>query len=261
VAAILRVNNSPISNMTYRLSAKILLVLYAVSSNALAETVNIAVASNFASAAKALIQAYPNIADDKLNVIPGSTGKLYAQIKNGAPFDLFFAADRKRPTLLQSEGFVTDGESHTYALGKLVLWSPTHRGYLSVDKLLAGDFRHLAMANPRLAPYGDAARQALAALGYWDDLQGRLVIGESIGQAFQYVESGNAEMGLLALSQFSGINRDYSGGMGRIPDDVYTPIEQQVVLLTDNSGAREFLQFVVSDVATDIIRLYGYGVP
>lgn len=247
--------------MAYRFLAKILLVLCAVSSSALAETVNIAVASNFASATRALIQAYPNVAEDRLNVIPGSTGKLYAQIKNGAPFDLFFAADSKRPELLLSEGFVNDGKSHIYALGKLVLWSPSHNGHVSIETLLAGDFQHLAMANPRLAPYGDAARQALTALGYWDKLQDRLVIGESIGQAFQYVDSGNAELGLLALSQFSGSNREYRGSIVRIPDNIYAPITQQVVVLTDNSGARGFLQFVASDSASDILRTYGYAVP
>ena len=231
------------------------------SGTALAETVNIAVASNFASAARAIIKAYPNGADDRLNVIPGSTGKLYAQIKNGAPFDLFFAADSKRPELLHAEGFVIGDEPHTYALGKLVLWSPAHRGHISVAALLDGDFRFVAMANPRLAPYGDAARQALTALGHWDDLQGRLVIGESIGQSFQYVESGNAELGLLALSQFSGSHREYSGAIGRVPDNIYTPIAQQVVMLTDSSGARAFLEFVSTDMATDILRTYGYGVP
>lgn len=232
-----------------------------VSGTAMAETVNIAVASNFASAARAIIKAYPNSTEDQLNVIPGSTGKLYAQIKNGAPFDLFFAADSKRPELLHSEGFVIGGEPHTYALGKLVLWSPAHRGLISVTALLDGDFRYIAIANPRLAPYGDAARQTLSALGYWDSLQGRLVIGESIGQAFQYVDSGNAELGLLALSQFSGSHREYSGAIGRVPDDIYTPIQQQVVMLSDKSGARAFLEFVSSGIATDILRTYGYGVP
>lgn len=247
--------------MAHRLIAKLFFLLCVVSNIAHSETINIAVASNFTPATRALIRAYPNTTDDRLNVISGSTGKLYAQIKNGAPFDLFFAADKKRPALLHAEGYVVDGKPHTYALGRLVLWSPEHRGHVSIEELLASDFRYLALANPRLAPYGDAARQALTTLGYWDDLQGRIVIGESIGQAFQYVDSGNAELGLLALSQFSGANKDYKGNIGRVPDDVYSPIEQQVVSLTASLGARAFLQFVASEVATDILRSHGYGVP
>jgi molybdate transport system substrate-binding protein len=222
---------------------------------------NIAVASNFAPAMNALTRAYPNAANDKIRVIAGSTGKLYAQIKNGAPFDLFFAADSRRPELLQAEGLVLDVSPYTYAIGKLVLWSPAQSRQFALEELLTSEFRYLAIANPRLAPYGEAAQQVLQVLGFWNALQDRLVIGESIGQAYQFVDSGNADLGLLALSQFSANKSDYDGYFELVPDTAYTPIKQQVVLLNDNSGAHDFLRFVKSGAAKNIVRKYGYGVP
>ena len=248
--------------MVHWILAHIFLILCILgSSAAVAENLNIAVASNFVPAIKALTEAYPNTSDDKLRVIPGSTGKLYAQIKNGAPFDLFFSADSNRPELLQAEGLVIGGNPYTYAIGKLVLWNPAQSKQLELEDLLASDFRYLAIANPRLAPYGEAAHQALQALGFWDALRDRLVIGESIGQAFQFVDSGNADLGLLALSQFSGNKSDYDGDFELVPDTAYTPIKQQVVLLSDNPGAHAFLQFVKSGAAKNIVREYGYEAP
>ena len=244
------------------LVGRVLALLCVLASSAVtADNLNIAVASNFVPAMKAIAEAYPNASDDELRVIAGSTGKLYAQIKNGAPFDLFFAADSHRPELLQAEGLVFGGNPYTYAIGKLVLWSPVQSTPFALEDLLTSGFRYLAIANPRLAPYGEAAHQALQVLGFWDAFQDRLVIGESIGQAFQFVDSGNADLGLLALSQFSGNNSDYDGDFALVPDTAYTPIEQQVVLLSDNPGVHAFLQFVKSNAAKNIVREYGYEVP
>jgi molybdate transport system substrate-binding protein len=195
-------------------------------------------------------------------LIFGSTGKHYAQIKNGAPFDAFFAADVRRPELLEKEGVALPGSRFTYAIGKLVLWSPK-TGYVDPDAsiLERGEFHHLAIANPKLAPYGKAAQEILQALGLWDRHSGRLVRGENIGQTFQFVDSGNAEFGFVAYSQVKHPNQPIKGSFWEVPQSLYTPIKQQAVLLKDKEAARVFLSFVRSDEALKIIHDYGYDTP
>jgi molybdate transport system substrate-binding protein len=197
-----------------------------------------------------------------VTLIFGSTGKHYAQIRNGAPFDAFFAADRRRPELLEEEGVALPGTRFTYALGKIVLWSP-ERGVVDPEArvLERGEFRHLAIANPKLAPYGKAAEEVLQARGVWARLRGRLVRGENVGQAFQFVKSGNAELGFVAYSQLKRANQPIEGSLWNVPRALYTPIEQQAVLLKDSVAARGFLSFVRSDEALTIIGDYGYQTP
>ncbi len=227
-----------------------------------ATEIRVAVASNFQPAMAALKRQFESTSDHRLTLIFGSTGKHYAQIINGAPFDAFLAADAERPQRLEREGLAVAGSRFTYALGKLVLWSP-RPGYVDAQGrvLEHSDFRHLAIANPRLAPYGLAARQVLQALGLWDRLSDRLVQGENIGQAYQFVESGNAELGFLAWAQVQGRNMPVTGSFWLVPQELYQPIEQQAVLLSDNDASQALLRFLQSSQALKIIVDHGYAVP
>lgn len=215
----------------------------------------IAVASNFKAPAAELVKRFQERTGRVVTITLGSTGKLYAQIDNGAPFDVFLAADSERPRLLEEKLQAADGSRFTYAVGKLVLWSPK-KGVVDPDgKVVEGDgFSKLAIANPSLAPYGNAAEEVLRKRGLWDGLRDRIVRGENIGQAFQFVYSGNAELGFLALSQV----KDKGGSIWIVPQDLYIPIEQQAVLLSEDPDARRFLEFVKSDEARKIIRENGY---
>jgi len=227
-----------------------------------AAELRIAVASNFAEPADALAKVFEQQSTHTVLLSIGSTGKHYAQITHGAPFDLFFAADAVRPLRLEYEGHAVGGTRYTYAYGKLVLWSPTP-GFVDDEGnvLERGGFQHLAIANPQFAPYGMAARDVLEVRRLWDALQPKLVRGENIGQAYQYVSSGNAELGFVAYSQVKRPGKPVTGSMWDIPDDMYAPIRQQAVLLRDSPAAREFLAFVRSDRALKIIRDYGYDTP
>jgi len=226
------------------------------------EQIRVAVASNFSDAIKSISQRFEEKTGHKVVLIFGSTGKHYAQIKNGAPFDVFFAADTKRPELLEQEGISRAGTRFTYAIGKLVLWSPKP-GYVDTDgKLLGkGKFKHLAIANPKLAPYGKAAQQVLQARGLWSNFRGRMVRGENIGQTFQFVKSGNAELGFIASSQVIRPDSSIPGSIWKIPQSLYSPIKQQAVLLKNNTLAAEFLAFVKDPAALEIIQGFGYGTP
>ena len=177
----------------------------------------------------------------------GSTGKLYAQIKNGAPFDVFFAADVKRPRLLEEDGLGLPGSRFTYAIGKLVLWS-LKAAYVDDrgEVIEEGDFRHLALANPRLAPYGMAARQVLQRLDLWDRLAPRMVRGESAGQTYQFVASGSAELGFVARSQVTRPETPLPGSFWTVPEALHDPIDQQAVQLADRPAVKSFMELVRS---------------
>lgn len=234
----------------------------AAADRAAADRIRIAVASNFAATLARIADSFERRSGHEVVLVPGSTGKHYAQIRNGAPFAAFFAADIRRPALLEGEGTAVPGSRFTYALGKLVLWSPTPGLVDPAGKVLEnGTFRHLAIANPRLAPYGRAARQALRSLGLRDALEGRLVFGENVGQTFHFVNSGNAEMGLVAYSQVISPERSSEGDYWKLPQSLYSPIEQQAVSLKDTETTRAFLAYVRSDEAVAIIRSFGYGTP
>lgn len=229
---------------------------------ATAETLTVAVAANFARPMAALVEAFEADSAHRARLSIGSTGKLYAQIRNGAPFDAFFAADVQRPHRLEAEGAAVAGSRFTYAIGRLVLWSPDPDRVEAGGRVLGrDDFAHLAIANPRLAPYGLAARQTLEALGLWEALQPRLVRGENIGQAFHFVRSGHAELGLVAWSQLPHDDGRIRGSHWRVPTSLYAPIEQQAVRLSDSEAARDFMRFMRSDRARTLIHGFGYTTP
>jgi molybdate transport system substrate-binding protein len=233
-----------------------------ITGQATAAEIRVAVASNFTSAISVIAGGFEEDTGHKVLLAFGSTGKHYAQIRNGAPFDAFFAADVRRPKLLEQEGLAVPGSRFTYAVGKLVLWSPD-TAYVDAqgNVLEQSEFRHMAIANPKLAPYGLAAREVLQSRGLWDEMNSRLVRGENIGQAFQFVASGNAELGFVALSQLKRPGYEIKGSHWDVPAELYTPIEQQAVLLKDTDAARAFMSFVRSDEAIRIIRDHGYEIP
>ena len=250
--------------MSGRITRAVLALALLPALPAHAGEVQLAVASNFRSAIQAIQPKFEDATGHRLRISTGSTGKLYAQIRNGAPFDVFLAADTRRPRKLDEAGEVAPEGRFTYARGRIALWSPDPERVDGRGTLTDADFRHLAIANPRTAPYGLAARQTLKALGRWSQLRGHTVRGENIGQAHQFVASGNAELGFVALSQISGPNRPESGSRWRVPQRHYDPIRQQAVLLSeaaDSAAPRAFVEFLRSPDAAEILRAFGYGVP
>jgi molybdate transport system substrate-binding protein len=226
----------------------------------IADEIRVAVASNFSSTLQALAHKFEAATTHKIRLISGSTGKHYAQIKHGAPFDVFFAADRKRPQRLEREGIGLAGSRFTYALGNLVLWSPKSNFIdAKANVLRQGKFQHLAIANPKLAPYGRAAKEVLKNLGLWKTLSLKLVRGENIGQAFQFVSSHNAELGFLAFSQVKKLQSRIEGSIWKIPPRLYNPIQQQAILLKDSPATQAFLRFLKTKEALGIIKAHGYN--
>lgn len=237
-------------------------LMLALAAPAPASQLRVAVASNFRHAMEALADRFENDTGQTLTLAFGSSGKHYAQIRNGAPFDAFFAADSERPRRLEQAGTAVPGTRFTYARGRLVLWS-ARPGYVDAggDVLRTGTFRHLAIANPDLAPYGAAAREALTALGLWDSLQDRLVRGENIGQTYQFVSSGNAELGFIAQSQLAWPGHPATGSWMIVPQRLYRAIEQQALLLRDSEAGRALLDYMRTPAAAALIRDYGYEAP
>jgi molybdate transport system substrate-binding protein len=232
-----------------------------------AAEVQVAVAANFAAPLAEIGRAFEQATGHRLAVSAGSTGKLVAQIANGAPFEVLLAADAERPQRLEQEGRAVAGSRFTYARGRLALWSADPGLVDAEGKVLAGGrFRHLAIANPKLAPYGEAAEQVLAGLGLLERLTPLLVEGEDIGQTYQFVASGAAELGFVALSQ---VRAGAAGGQPRgslwiVPEKRYRPIEQQAVLLArgkDSVAARAFLRFLRGAQARAILERFGYALP
>ncbi|MEM9495146.1 MAG: molybdate ABC transporter substrate-binding protein [Pseudomonadota bacterium] len=224
------------------------------------ETAHVAVASNFKSAMDALETAFEEQSGHELVVTAGSTGKLYAQIVNGAPFDVLLAADEARPRRLLEGGLVHSDAVFTYATGKLVLWDPAGRA-VGPDRLQGGAFRRLALANPDLAPYGAAARDVLPALGVSGLPRRKQVMGENIGQTFAFVKTQNADLGFVALSQILSLPPEKRGAYWAPPDTLYTPIHQDAALLAradGNSAAFDFFEYLKSDDAAAVIRRFGY---
>jgi len=227
-----------------------------------ATEVKVATASNFQVTMRALAEGFEAAGGPTVVVIPGSTGLHYAQILKGAPYQAFFAADTLRPTMLEREGRALPGSRFTYARGKLLLWSPRPDFVDAEGKVLQnGSFRHLALANPALAPYGQAAMQVLARLGLDKLLGSRLVQGQNVAQAYQFVASGNAELGFVALSQFEEAGDPHTGSWWEVPQQFYSPIDQQAVQLVDDEPTSAFMAFVHSEQARRIIREHGYGTP
>ena len=223
--------------------------------NAAAAEVHVAVAANFATPARQLAEPFLRGTGHRLVLSAGSTGKFYAQIKSGAPFEVLLSADQATPRRLEHDGLAVPGTRFTYATGRLALWSV--RGNVPIGEALLrkNEFQRLAIANPRLAPYGAAAQEVLQKLGLWANLRAKLVQGENIAQTFQFVSSGNAELGFVALSQVQG------GSHWLVPATLHAPLKQDAVLLArgkDNAAAASFLAFLRGEPARKLIRAYGY---
>jgi len=226
-----------------------------------AEQVQVAVAANFVPPFKALSVEFEKQSGHTVEVSAGSSGKFYAQIKNGAPFEVFFSADDERPKLLEDEGLGVKGSRFTYAIGRLVLWSQDPALVTGEDTLKNGKFKHLAIANPKTAPYGIAAMQAMMKLGVWEALQPRIVMGENLGQTSGFLESGNAELGFLALSQVLDEKLKGKGSRWEVPESLHEPIKQDAVLLVkgqNNPAAKALMDFMHSPQARAVIERYGY---
>lgn len=241
---------------------KNLLFCWLFCSQCFAAEVQVAVAANFAVPMKQISDEFHKRTGHKAIVSIGSTGKFYAQITNGAPFDVFLAADEETPARLEKEGAAAAGTRFTYATGRLVLWSA--RLNLVDDKaavLLRHDFRHLAIAAPKLAPYGAAAVQALGNMDVLPALQGKLVMGDSIGRVFGMIASGNAELGFVAKSQVFEAGHLKSGSAWVVPANLHSPLRQDAVLLTQaktNPAAQQLLLFLKSAQAKAIMASFGY---
>ncbi|NDZ12367.1 molybdate ABC transporter substrate-binding protein [Variovorax sp. WS11] len=227
-----------------------------------AAEVQVAVAANFAGPMKALAADFEKATGHKAVLASGATGKFYAQIQSGAPFDVFLAADNETPAKLDKEGATVPGTRFTYATGKLVLWSAKPDLVDAKGEVLtSGQFAHIALAAPKLAPYGAAALETMTRLGVLARLEPKFVQGESIGQTFGFVSSGNAELGFVALSQVWENGKLKSGSAWIVPAELHSPIRQDAVLLArgkDNAAAVALIAFLKSDAAKAVIRSFGY---
>jgi molybdate transport system substrate-binding protein len=239
------------------------LLLLPVALSARAGEVSVAVAANFAAPIQKIAAAFERDTGHKAVAAVGSTGRFYAQIRNGAPYQVLLAADDETPARLEQDGAAVAGSRFTYAVGRLVLWSA--QPYLvdargEVLKLPGGD--KVAIADPKLAPYGAAAVEAMRRLGVLDALRLRLVQGESIAQAYQFVSTGNAPIGFVALSQVMADGRVASGSWWVVPETLHEPLRQDAVLLAggkDNPAAIALLAYLRGSAARAIIRAHGYG--
>jgi len=250
--------------MLKRLSRlSVLLLGVAAHTLVLADEAQVAVAANFAEPIKAIAAVLEKTTGHKLKITLGATGKLYAQITNGAPFDVLLAANTDTPVTLEKDKLTQPGSRFTYATGKLVLWSAdAAKVDAKGDVLKNGNFRKLAYAAPKIAPYGAAALQVMEALGLQAALAPKLVQGESIGQTFTFVFTGNAELGFVAMSQVLEGGQLKSGSMWVIPQNLYRPIQQDAVLLKHGAGnpaAQALMTLLKSSNIKDLIRSYGYA--
>ena len=252
--------------MKLRLMLAFASTLFGVAAQA--DEVTVAVAANFTAPMQKIAKAFEQDTGHKAQVAFGATGKFYAQIKNGAPFAVLLAADDETPARLEKEGLAVASTRFTYATGRLALWSK--QANLVDDK---GDVLHsnrleklgilkIAIADPKLAPYGVAAMQVMHKLGVLPVVTPKLVYGESIGQTYQFVSTENAQLGFVALSQISLDGRITQGSAWVVPQSMHTPLKQDAVLLNagkDNAAAHALLKYLQSDAAKTIIRTYGYA--
>ena len=254
--------------------AAILLLLVALPTQVMAEdsptaqSLHVAVASNFLFPLKQLAKRFQQETGIDLITSGGSTGTLYAQISNGAPFDVFLAADKRRPRLLVEKGFAVKGSRITYAYGQIVLWGndrlrgPEKNSGNCLARLKKAG--RLAIANPNTAPYGTAAKESLQKLGLWEDIKPRIVYGNNIAHTFQFIHTGNVDFGIVALPEYLRKGQQNSGCSWIIPNDYYTPIEQQAVLLNrakNNINAAKFMAFLADETTQKFLVDLGYGTP
>jgi molybdate transport system substrate-binding protein len=231
--------------------------------SAVAGEVQAAVAANFAGPIVPLAEAFSAATGHVVKTSTGATGKFYTQIAAGAPFEVLLSADDETPKKLIAEGHAVVGSSFTYAIGKLVLWS-AQPGLVDEQGLVlaSGTFNHLAIANPKTAPYGAAAMEVIKSRGLVDSLMPTLVTGESLAQAFQFVSTGNAELGFVALSQVAVPGKPAAGSYWLVPPSLYGEIRQNAVLLkpgADNPAATALLAYLKTEAARKLIASYGYG--
>jgi len=225
----------------------------------LAAQTHVAVAANFAEPAREIAAMFMQKTGHEAILITGASGAFYTQITHGAPFEVFLSADEERPKLAVENGFAVPDSRFTYAIGKLVLWSRVVDVTKGEDALKAAAFRRISIANPTSAPYGAAAVETMKALGVWDALQPKLVQGNSIAQAFQFVDTRNAELGFVALAQLYGINE---GTRWLVPESLHSPIRQDAVLLktgADSEASKAFLAFLKGPEARAVIERFGYA--
>ena len=240
-------------------------ILLTASQAGFAATTLVAVAANFSKPMTEIAAEFEKTTGHSAQLSFASSGKFVAQMENGAPFEVLLSADQSGPLKLERDGFAVPNSHFTYALGKLVLWSATP-GYVDDQGqiLATGGFKHLALADPKLAPYGEAAVEVLTSLNLLNKLQPMIVQGENIAQTYQFISTGNAELGFVALSQVIENGKIATGSGWIIPDDRHAPIRQDAVLMikgAQNPAARALLDFLKSPVALTIIEKYGYHLP
>jgi molybdate transport system substrate-binding protein len=249
--------------LAYALASTLIAALgAALPSQVAAAEVTVAVAANFAAPMKAIAQDFERASGHKVVLAFGATGQLYAQIRNGAPFAILLAADNETPAKLEREGLAVPGSRFTYATGRLVLWS-AQPGLVDAHGtvLRNGQFARIAIANPKLAPYGAAALETLANMGLRERTVPNLVEGSNITQAFQFVASGNAQLGFVALSQVLENGQLRGGSAWVVPSSLHAPILQDAVLLLpgkDQPAAAALLKYLQSDKAKAVLRAFGY---
>lgn len=226
-----------------------------------ADEISVAVAANFTAPMKLIAAEFERDSGHKLVTSFGSTGKFYAQIKNGAPFEVLLTADDETPDKLMKEGAAVSGSAFTYAIGKLVLWSAKPGLVDGAGAVLKrGDFAHLSLAEPKLAPYGAAGVEAMKALRVYEAIQPKIVTAENITQAYQFISSGNAELGFVALSQVLKDGK-IDGSSWLVPANLYSPIRQDAVILEKGRGkpaVDALMKYIRGDKAKAIIKSFGY---
>ena len=239
-----------------------LLIAGSLSASARAAEVSVAVASNFTAPMQKIAAAFEQDTGYKAVLAFGSTGKFYAQIRNGAPFQIILSADDETPARLEREGFGVSGTRFTYAIGRLVLWSRQPGAVDDKGEVLSsGRFERIALADPKLAPYGAAAVEVLRGLGLMSALAPKLVQGENIAQVYQFVATGNAELGFVALSQVFADGKLTKGSAWAVPASLHTPIRQDAIVLSagkDKAAASALMVYLRNDKARTIIRSFGY---
>ncbi|MGJ8686435.1 MAG: molybdate ABC transporter substrate-binding protein [Spongiibacteraceae bacterium] len=238
----------------------VVLIVTAIPAPVFAGRVHVAAASNFSAPLRDITALFEQQTGHQLVVSLASSAKIVTQLLHGAPFDIFLSADQEKPRTLQAAGFVASGDRHTYAIGRLALWSKKVNYSDGERGLREGRFQYLAMANPQLAPYGMAAEQVLKTLSLQRNYPDRIVLGENIAQCYLYVASGAADVGFVALSQLRA-NMVSSDQYWLVPESLHEPIRQDVVILqraANNAAAREFIAFLLGAEVRAVIARYGY---
>ena len=229
------------------------------ASPAEAGQINVAVAANFTEPAKEIAAMFKQKTGDEAILSFGASGNFFTEIARDAPFEVFLSADVERPKAAVQEGYAVPGSEFTYAIGKLVMWSRVIDVTKGEEALKAGQFAKLSIANPAAAPYGAAAIETMKALGVYDALKSKIVQGDNIAQAFQFVDTRNAEVGFVALSQLHGVT---GGTRWLVPQNLYAPIRQDAVLLNkgaNDEASKAFLEFLKGPKARTVIDKFGYG--